>query len=98
MTCSKSGLMDMPQLSLVSLLLGTSTDPIHVNAQNVDMMAFDPTNPLIGVSGIPVNMTGMATRLGEAGYQKRVYSGKADFGMAWREQTPEGRGYTHTAY
>jgi hypothetical protein len=73
-------------------------DPVHVNGVNVAMNAFDPANPLVGVSGIAVNFTGMATRLGEAGYKKRVYSGKADFGMAWKEQTPEGRGYTHTAY
>ena len=59
---------------------------IHVNAQNVGMEAFDPTQPLTGVAGIPVNMTGMASRLGEAGYTHRVFAGKADFGMAHHEQ------------
>jgi hypothetical protein len=61
------------------------------------MNSLDVTNPLVGVSGIPVNMSCLATRMAEAGYNKRSFSGKADFGMAWPEQTPQGRGYTSVA-
>ena len=43
-------------------------------------------------------MTGLASRLAEAGYKHRVFAGKADFGMAYREQTPMGRGYTSALY
>ena len=73
-------------------------NPIHVNAQNVDMERWDPKNPLNGVSGIPVNMTCFASRLAEAGYNHRTYAGKADFGMAYARQTPKGRGYTDTLH
>jgi arylsulfatase B len=73
-------------------------NPIHVNAQNVDMASFDPENPLTGLSGIPVNMTGLAERLAAVGYTRRVYSGKADFGMAYKRQTPIGRGYNHALF
>lgn len=67
-------------------------NPIHVNAQNVGMQNLDPENPLNGVSGIPVNMTGFAQRLADVGYKHRVFAGKADFGMAYAKSTPLGRG------
>jgi len=73
-------------------------NPIHVNAQNVGMQRFDPTHPLTGIAGIPVKMTGMATRLAEAGYKHRVFSGKWDAGMAHKEQSARGRGYPDALY
>jgi len=73
-------------------------NPVHVNAQNVNMSRWDPKNPLVGVAGIPVNMTGFAQRLAEAGYRHRVFAGKADFGMAYEKQTPMGRGYTDALF
>ena len=62
------------------------------------MTRFDPANPLIGISGIPVNMTGFAQKLGDAGYQHRVFAGKSDIGMAHQRQTPMGRGYTDALF
>ena len=73
-------------------------NPVHVNAQNVGMESWDPANPLQGVSGIPVNMTGFATRMAEAGYKHRTFAGKADFGMAYAKQSPMGRGYTDALF
>lgn len=73
-------------------------NPIHVNAQNVAMTRFDPENPRTGISGIPLNMTGFAQRLGEAGYKHRIFAGKADIGMAYYRQTPMGRGYTDALF
>ena len=73
-------------------------NPIHVNAQNVGMQSWDPANPFNGVSGIPVNMTGFAQRMAEAGYKHRTFAGKADFGMAYQKQTPMGRGYTDALF
>ena len=62
------------------------------------MDCWDPANPLQGVSGIPVNMTGFALRMAEAGYNHRTFAGKADFGMAYWKQTPMGRGYTDALF
>ena len=31
-------------------------NPVHVNAQNLGMSSWDPTNPFKGVSAIPVNV------------------------------------------
>ncbi len=62
------------------------------------MQNWDPTNPYTSVSGIPVNMTGFAQRIAEAGYKRRVFAGKADFGMAYYKQTPMGRGYTDALF
>ena len=62
------------------------------------MQNWDPQNPYISVSGIPVNMTGFAQRVAEAGYKRRVFAGKADFGMAYHKQTPMGRGYTDALF
>jgi arylsulfatase A-like enzyme len=73
-------------------------NPVHVNAQNVGMNSWDPANPFQGVSGIPVNMTGFAQRMAEAGYKHRVFAGKADFGMAYEKQSPMGRGYTDALF
>jgi len=57
------------------------------------MQSLNPQDPFNGVSGIPVNMTGFAQRLAEAGYKHRVFAGKADFGMAYQKSTPMGRGW-----
>jgi arylsulfatase A-like enzyme len=73
-------------------------NPIHVNAQNVGMNSWDPAHPYTGVSGIPVNMTGFAQRMAEAGYKHRIFAGKADFGMAYFKQSPMGRGYTDALF
>ena len=62
------------------------------------MNSWDPANPYTGVSGIPVNMTGFAQRMAEAGYKHRTFAGKADFGMAYEKSTPMGRGYTDALF
>lgn len=73
-------------------------NPIHVNANNFAMTRFDPKNPLTGISGVAVNMTGFAQRLSEAGYKHRSFAGKWDAGMAYHRQTPMGRGYTDALF
>jgi hypothetical protein len=62
------------------------------------MNSWDPANPFTGVSGIPVNMTGFAQRMAEAGYKHRTFAGKADFGMAYEKSTPIGRGYSDALF
>eukprot|EP00947_MAST-08B_sp_MAST-8B-sp1_P005800 g5800.t1 len=66
--------------------------PVHVNTQNIDITARNPDDPVSGFSGIPRNMTGLATKLKEAGYACHQI-GKWDAGMATVDHTPKGRGY-----
>lgn len=42
--------------------------PVHVNDQNLPPTMHNPNDPVSGFAAIPRNMTGMATKLKEAGY------------------------------
>lgn len=66
-------------------------EAIHVNAQ-MGTMNVNPMDPVSGYSGIPRNMTTIATVMRDAGYHT-VFAGKWDVGMATMEHTPHGRGY-----
>ena len=58
--------------------------PIHVNDLNIEPDCYNPKDPVSGFSGIPRNMTGIATKLNlEAGYvTHQLQVGKWDAGMA----------------
>ena len=71
----------------------TGRAPIHVNVQNVVPESVNPSDPVGGYQGIPVNMTGMANHLQAAGYSTALV-GKWDAGMATPEHSPAARGYT----
>lgn len=66
--------------------------PVHVVWMNDDPIQVNPEDPVGGFSGIPRNMTGIATRMKEAGYRTHA-TGKWDAGMATWDHTPMGRGY-----
>mmetsp|Transcript_84125 Transcript_84125/g.132832 ORF Transcript_84125/g.132832 Transcript_84125/m.132832 type:complete len:538 (-) Transcript_84125:46-1659(-) len=66
--------------------------PVHVVWVNDDPNMVNPKDPVSGFSGIPRNMTGMATKMREAGYRTHA-TGKWDAGMATWDHTPMGRGY-----
>ena len=66
--------------------------PVHVNLANVDPAFTNPEDPVSGFAGIPRNMTGIATKLREAGYETHQI-GKWGAGMASHGHTPAGRGY-----
>eukprot|EP01047_Picozoa_sp_COSAG01_P056149 COSAG01_NODE_6333_length_3731_cov_3.572687_7_plen_106_part_00 len=42
--------------------------PSHVNDKNLDVTAYNPADPVSGFAAIPRNMTGVASKLKEAGY------------------------------
>jgi arylsulfatase I/J len=65
---------------------------VHVNTVNTGVTFSNPDDPMSGFAGIPRNMTGMATKMREAGYQTHAI-GKWDAGMATPDHTPLGRGY-----
>lgn len=67
-------------------------NPLNVNALNIDHDYWNEADPVSGFSGIPRNMTGIAQKLADAGYQTHFY-GKWDAGMATPDHTPHGRGY-----
>ena len=48
--------------------LMTGRFPIHVNDQNFNIQNYNPKDPVSGYAGIPRNMTGIASKLKEAGY------------------------------
>ena len=48
--------------------LMTERFPIHVNDKNYNIQNYNPKDPVSGYAGIPRNMTGIATKLKEAGY------------------------------
>jgi len=66
--------------------------PMHVNWVNTGITDFNPKDPVSGSSGIPRNMTGMASKLKSAGYKTHMI-GKWDAGSATPEHTPWGRGF-----
>ena len=66
--------------------------PIHVNDLNLDPDVHNPRDPVSGFAGIPRNMTGLATKLKQAGYATHQV-GKWDAGMATPDHTPKGRGF-----
>lgn len=67
--------------------------PVHVNLNDDSPQVFNPADPMSGFAGIPRNMTCIASKLKQAGYQTHMV-GKWDAGMAIRGvSTPAGRGY-----
>ena len=66
--------------------------PVHVNMVNLSPDISNAADPVSGFAAIPRNMTGIATKMREAGY-KTHQVGKWDAGMATFDHTPEGRGY-----
>ncbi|GBG30284.1 Arylsulfatase B [Hondaea fermentalgiana] len=66
--------------------------PVHVSVENTNPVAVNPNDPVSGFSGIPRNMTGIASKLRSAGYRTHM-TGKWDAGMATWDHTPMGRGY-----
>lgn len=66
--------------------------PIHVNDKNHPLFIYNPNDPVSGFSGIPRNMTGIATRLREAGYSAQMV-GKWHAGGATPDHIPTGRGF-----
>ena len=66
--------------------------PIHVNDLNLEPNVYNPNDPVSGFAGIPRNMTGLATKLVQAGYAAHQV-GKWDAGMATPDHTPKGRGF-----
>eukprot|EP00948_MAST-09A_sp_MAST-9A-sp1_P000767 g767.t1 len=66
--------------------------PIHVNVENVDVTVYNPKDNVTGYQGMPLNFTGIATKLKGVGYET-AFVGKWDVGMATETHTPRGRGY-----
>ena len=66
--------------------------PIHVSDKNHPLYIYNPDDPVSGFAGIPCNMTGIATRLREAGYAAHVV-GKWHAGGATLDHIPTGRGF-----
>jgi len=72
--------------------LQSGRNPIHVNTLNLEPTYYNPADPVSGFSAVPRNMTGIATKLKQAGYATHMF-GKWDAGMATPDHTPHGRGY-----
>jgi len=72
--------------------LQTGRNPIHVNVLNLSPNFHNPADPVSGFAAIPRNMTGIATKLKQAGYSTHMV-GKWDAGMATLDHIPTGRGY-----
>eukprot|EP01061_Rhynchopus_euleeides_P023725 TRINITY_DN3848_c0_g1_i6.p1 TRINITY_DN3848_c0_g1~~TRINITY_DN3848_c0_g1_i6.p1 ORF type:complete len:518 (+),score=221.64 TRINITY_DN3848_c0_g1_i6:80-1633(+) len=66
--------------------------PVHVNDKNADPTTRHKADPVGGYAGIPVNMTGIAQKMRQAGYRTHA-TGKWDVGMATPRHSPAGRGY-----
>ena len=66
--------------------------PLHVNVENVDVMNYNPDDPVSGYQGIPLGMVTLPQLLAPAGYRSYFY-GKWDVGMATAAHTALGRGY-----
>ena len=67
--------------------------PIHVNDINLPGNHYNPQDPVSGFAGIPRNMTTIATKLKQAGYQAHSV-GKWHAGMATPQHMPTGRGFS----
>jgi len=72
--------------------LQSGRNPIHVNLFNLEPTVSNPADPVSGFAAVPRNMTGIATKLKQAGYATHMF-GKWDAGMATPDHTPQGRGY-----
>ena len=72
--------------------LQTGRFPIHVNVVNLGPTMYNYDDPDTGAAGIPRYMTGIGTKLSDAGYSTH-FVGKWDAGMATWDHTPKGRGY-----
>lgn len=70
----------------------TGRAPVHVNVVNSPDWRYNPEDTVGGFSGIPLNMTCIASLLRQASY-KTHFVGKWDVGMATPGHTPAGRGY-----
>jgi arylsulfatase B len=70
----------------------TGRNPIHVNVLNDPIGDVNRSDPISGFSGIPRNMTGIAQKLADAGYNT-VMAGKWHVGLATPDHTPQGRGF-----
>ena len=66
--------------------------PIHVNDRDDEINLYNPNDPISGYAGIPRNMTGIATKLKEAGYATHMV-GKWHAGGATPDHIPTGRGF-----
>ena len=66
--------------------------PIHVNDLNIEPDYYNPNDPVSGFSAIPRNMTGIAEKMKEGGYDTHQV-GKWDAGMATTDHMPKGRGF-----
>ena len=66
--------------------------PIHVNDINKVGHVYNPKDPVSGFSGIPRNMTTIATKLKQARYKTHLV-GKWHAGMATPDHIPTGRGF-----
>ena len=72
--------------------LMTGRLPIHVNDLNHFMSYYNPNDQISGYAGIPRNMTGIASKLKEAGYATHMV-GKWHAGGATPDHIPTGRGF-----
>ena len=70
----------------------TGRNPIHVNVLNDNYFDFNASNPGSGAQGIPRNMSTVARKLADSGYNT-VAGGKWHCGCASPEHLPLGRGY-----
>ena len=70
----------------------TGRNPIHVSVLDAGLDLHNPADPVSGFMGIPRNMTGIASKLKEAGYATHA-AGKWHCGHATPDHIPHGRGY-----
>ena len=66
--------------------------PLHVNLVNKNAAVYNESESTGTGAGIPRNMTGIATKMHQAGYRTHM-AGKWDAGMATMDHTPKGKGY-----